>query len=305
MENGTNMNVLVTGASGLLGRAIVKEFESHDWSVLGLAFSRSSSKLKKVDLRDPVEVEEIIQNYQPSVVIHSAAERRADVVEQCADSVQRLNVDATMFIAKTCASKKIPMIYISTNYVFDGTNPPYKPYDKPNPLNKYGLSKLTGERAVLASHPESIVLRVPLLYGPVERINESGGTYLYNYVRNSGQVKRVCNYQQRFPTHVNEVVSVLRQMATKLHKGEAFQGIFHWSSSEQHTKYTMTVSIAKALGLPHKHILPQESPDPVTPRPHNVQLDVSDTLALGIQVVEIPFSKGIQECLQPFVSKRE
>lgn len=64
MENGTNMNVLVTGASGLLGRAIVKEFESHDWSVLGLAFSRSSSKLKKVDLRDPVEVEEIIQNYQ-------------------------------------------------------------------------------------------------------------------------------------------------------------------------------------------------------------------------------------------------
>lgn len=58
------MNVLVTGASGLLGRAIVKEFESHDWNVVGLAFSRSSPKLKKVDLRNPNEVKETIEKYQ-------------------------------------------------------------------------------------------------------------------------------------------------------------------------------------------------------------------------------------------------
>lgn len=88
-------------------------------------------------------------------------------------------------------------------------------------------------------------------------------------------------------------------------KGDSFNGIFHWSSSEQHTKYTMTVCIAKSLGLSHKHILPRESPDAVTPRPHNVKLDISKTLDLGIQVVEIPFSKGIQECLEPFLSKKE
>lgn len=64
----------------------------------------------------------------------------------------------------------------------------------------------------------SIVLRVPLLYGPVERINESGGTYLYNYVIQSSHVKHVCNYQQRFPTHIQDVSSVLRQMADKLYK---------------------------------------------------------------------------------------
>ncbi|KAJ8028646.1 Methionine adenosyltransferase 2 subunit beta [Holothuria leucospilota] len=297
----SEMKALVTGASGLLGRAIVKEFEANGWNVLGLAFSRSSAKLKKVDLRDSHCVEETIKSFEPYVVIHSAAERRADVVEQCAGSVQRLNVDATTYIAKTCAALKIPLIYISTNYVFDGKNPPYKPQDKPNPLNKYGLSKLAGERATLAAHPGSIVLRVPLLYGPVERINESGGTYLYNYVIQSSQVKHVCNYQQRFPTHIQDVSSVLRQMADKLYKGEKFHGLFHWSSSEQHTKYSMTVCIAKVLGLSHKHILPQETPDQVTPRPHNVQLDVSDTLALGIKVTETPFDEGIQECLKPFI----
>lgn len=64
----------------------------------------------------------------------------------------------------------------------------------------------------------SIVLRVPLLFGPVENINECGGTYLYNYVRYSGNIKSVCHFQQRFPTHVNNVASVLRQMAYKLYK---------------------------------------------------------------------------------------
>ena len=164
---------LVTGASGLLGRAILKEFKENDWEVLGLAFSRSGPRLRKVDLRNKEEIDAVMKEYQPDVVIHSAAERRPDHVEKQEDATAKLNISATGYLAEAAANSQSFMLYISTDYVFDGTSPPYKPTDKTNPLNKYGQSKLDGETATLAHLPFSGVLRIPVLYGPVEHIHES------------------------------------------------------------------------------------------------------------------------------------
>ena len=170
--------VLVTGASGLLGRAILKEFTQCGdvWEVLGLAYSRAKGNLKKVDLRNKDEVESVIEEFKPSLVIHSAAERRPDIVEKSEEETKMLNVTATRTIAEASAKADAFFLYISTDYVFDGTSPPYKPTDKPNPLNKYGQSKLDGENVTLEFLPRSGVLRVPILYGPVEYIHESAVT---------------------------------------------------------------------------------------------------------------------------------
>ncbi len=166
--------VIVTGASGLLGRAILKQFqEKGQWEALGLAFSRVGPDLQKIDLRNKEEVSSLVASFKPDVIIHAAAERRPDFVEKQEGATAALNVLATSYLAEAAATAKAFMLYISTDYVFDGTKPPYKPNDTPNPLNKYGQSKLDGEKATLEHCPNGGVLRVPVLYGPVEHLHES------------------------------------------------------------------------------------------------------------------------------------
>ena len=172
--------VLITGASGLLGRALMKEFnQQDDWEVLGLAFSRSGGNLRKVDLRNPKEVEAVIEEFKPDVVIHSAAERRPDVAENKEEETTKLNVTATSNLSDVVSRENGFMLYISTGYVFDGTKPPYKPSDKPNPLNKYGKSKLEGEEATMKNELSGGVLRIPILYGEVEYLKESAVTGMW------------------------------------------------------------------------------------------------------------------------------
>ena len=91
-------------------------------------------------------------NFQPHVIVHCAAERRPDVVENHPDTASQLNVDASGNLAKEAAAIGAFLIYISSDYVFDGTNPPYREEDIPNPLNLYGKTKLEGEKAVLENN---------------------------------------------------------------------------------------------------------------------------------------------------------
>ena len=178
--------VLITGASGLLGRAILKQFSISDkWEVLGLAHSRATGTLKKVNLLDFEETKRVVKEFKPHVLIHSAAERRPDVVENDEETCIKMNVGVTETLASTIielnSGLEMPehfMLYISTDYVFDGTSPPYKPLDEPNPLNKYGKSKLAGEQVIQKSHSDGGILRVPVLYGNVEYLKESAVTGL-------------------------------------------------------------------------------------------------------------------------------
>ena len=182
----TKHRVLITGASGLLGRAILKQFSNSDsWEVLGLAHSRATGALKKVNLLDFDEAQRVVTEFKPHVLIHSAAERRPDVVENDEETCEKMNVGITKVLATTINDLnnglEVPehfMLYISTDYVFDGASPPYKPMDKPNPLNKYGKSKLAGEKVVQTCLSDSGILRIPILYGNVEYLKESAVTGL-------------------------------------------------------------------------------------------------------------------------------
>ena len=171
-----SLKVLITGASGLLGRAIFNELTVNtDWNIVGLAYSRVGPNLKKIDLCNSKEVEEFLLEFRPDVVVHSAAERRPDVVENQEEKTKQLNVTSTETIAKVVSQLNAFMLYISTDYVFDGKHPPYAPNAQTNPLNKYGQSKLDGE-IVARQICNAGVLRVPILYGPIEYIKESAVT---------------------------------------------------------------------------------------------------------------------------------
>ena len=290
--------VMVTGASGLLGRQICAVMAENGWEVTGLAYSRASGSLVKVDIRDNETLSQVFDQYRPSVVIHSAAERRPDEVKKDENKARHLNVKVTENITALCRENQCYMIYISTDYVFDGTSPPYKPHDKPNPLNTYGQTKLDGELATLM-YPNSSVVRVPILYGPVENLDESAVTILFKafYGTDSSPMS---DFERRYPTHTRDVAKFISKLSDKcLIEPSVCSRVWHFSNSECLTKYGMSLLMGKVFGLSTDHLVPVREPSKGTLRPYNNQFDMSETLK-HFSLDFVSFEDGIRDALHPF-----
>ncbi|GAC97960.1 hypothetical protein PHSY_005548 [Pseudozyma hubeiensis SY62] len=295
------MKVLITGASGLLGRAVHQQCIEKGYDTKALAFTRSdpSKQLVKLDLTDAAAVESCLQDFKPDVIIHTAAERRPDVVEKDPAASHAINVDAPATIA-TLASKlnKVPLLVnISTDYVFDGSKPPYTVDDAPNPLNAYGVSKLQGERAV-AEHASSghfTNLRVPVLYGKTITNDESAVNVLLNAIQpppNSTDLKKCDAYAVRYPTNVGDVAKAIIKLAeVHAETSDPVPPTTHFSAKEAMTKYDMCMvlsRIANSVGFETRTDLldPEYEVDPMaaTARPRHCKLDTSVLEAYGVPV---------------------
>jgi len=169
--------ILLTGATGLLGRAIFKELnQNSDYSTTGIGYNRTGNGITKLNLLDFHNVYDFINTKKPDLIIHSAGERRPDISETEPSYTDMLNIEVTRHVASSAKSINACVIYISTDYIFDGTNPPYRPTSRPNPLNHYGKSKLAGENILWNVTKNACVLRIPVLYGQVETLEESAIT---------------------------------------------------------------------------------------------------------------------------------
>ncbi|XP_047463895.1 methionine adenosyltransferase 2 subunit beta isoform X2 [Mugil cephalus] len=294
--------VLVTGATGLLGRAICREFQANGWSVVGTGFRRARPRFLRCDLTDEDAVRGLLQEYKPEVIVHCAAERRPDVVERHTEAAVNLNVHATGTLAKEAVACGAFFLYISTDYVFDGRNPPYGEDDCPNPLNVYGRSKLEGERETLRHCPGAVVLRVPVLFGEVESVTESAVTTLWLKVQQATEESCTVDHcDQRFPTDARDVATVCRKLSERARQDPSIRGVFHFSAKEQMTKYEMSVAIAQAFNLPSSHLIPlTEQPADAAVRPVNCQLNCSRLELLNLSVETRPFTSAIADCLWPF-----
>ena len=177
------------------------------------------------------------------------------------------------------------MLSISTDYVFDGTSPPYSPDDPPAPLNAYGRSKLEGERALLDSGAKACVLRLPLLYGPVLDWSESAVTSLTPAIVKSAESAAapavMDAWATRYPTFTPDVAVVIRQMIERHARGEAIAGITQWSGDEPMTKFDIAERIARTLKV-EARLVAQGAPADSTPRPRDCHLDSGMLEALGI-----------------------
>ncbi|XP_062867625.1 methionine adenosyltransferase 2 subunit beta isoform X1 [Trichomycterus rosablanca] len=295
--------VLVTGATGLLGRAVYREFQNNDWNTLGSGYSRARPRFLSCNLLDEEAVRSVVHNFQPHVIVHCAAERRPDVVEHHTEAALNLNVHACATLAKEAVAGGIFLIYISTDYVFDGRNPPYGENDAPNPLNMYGKSKLEGEREIIRHCPGAAVLRVPILYGEVEKVEESAVTVLWDRVQEGAESSTIDHCQQRFPTYTNDVARVCRNMAERALQDSSLRGIFHYSGKEQMTKYEIACAIADAFSLPSSHLiqLTEQPAGAGAQRPQNAQLECSRLELLGLSVEPTVFKSAIRDSLWPFL----
>jgi len=298
----------VTGASGLLGRQVIKELESNSkWQVRGLCVSRISGNLVRCDLTESGQIETQFSEFQPDVVIHCAAERRPDVVFKQPEIAHALNIDVTSNLATACNKHNAWMIFFSTDYVFDGCSPPYSPDAETRPLSAYGEQKVAGEKNVAETCPNSTVLRIPLLFGPMEYMKESGVTTMYLELEKG--IKKADHLQKRYPTYTPDVARIVHKMLeVHFNGGPTLAGTYHWQANECLTKWNMVQAIGIITGMDVSDVEASFS-KPRFPTPPDSKLDCWNLeMELGIAgsaaaTYRTPFKVALSHCFETFMKK--
>jgi S-adenosylmethionine synthetase len=293
--------VVISGASGLLGRSVYNVFKAKGWEVIGLAQSRVSNDLVKIDLTSETEIKDFFNQHKPDLFIHCAAVRHPDFAENQKDVTYTMNVKVPEWLALECKNHNSDLIYISTNYIFDGTEAPYDTDSKVNPLNYYGLSKLQGEQTIHKILPQAVSIRIPVLYGEVEYPGESAVNGLISIVKNSAKPLAINHHSTRTPTHVDEVSRSLEKIGEFLiKKTPNFPNILHISNSNVFTEYEICQLIANTLGVSIDHLEPElEWPkDAKIEEPEDCIMKVDRTLALGINECNVGLKPWLIEHLK-------
>lgn len=153
------MKILVTGVKGQLGYDVVREGESRGLEMFG-------TDVDNMDITDAGQVKQVIEDYRPDAVIHCAAYTAVDAAEDNQELCRKINVDGTRNIVEVCKSMDIPMMYFSTDYIFNGQGENFwKEDDEKQPLNVYGQTKYEGELAVQELIQKYFILRISWVFG--------------------------------------------------------------------------------------------------------------------------------------------
>jgi S-adenosylmethionine synthetase len=278
----------------MLGRTVLKQIGTGDWDVCGLCSNRRSQDgLVCCDLTSHEAVDRVFTDFAPDIVIHMAAERHPDIVHRQPEQTQFLNIGATAKLSEACQRCGAWLIFLSTDYVFDGTQPPYTVGDVPNPLSTYGKQKLEGERIVLQDR-NAAVLRVPLLFGQINYYKESSVTALYEEVVQG--LDKADHTQKRYPTCTDDVARVIKKMVEVHCRGKVLCGVFHWQSDECFTKYDMVQTIAELKGIDASAVIADMSV-PRHPRPMDSRLDCG-RLVQELEIDPMHFRTPFRDALE-------
>ncbi|AOT09993.1 dTDP-4-dehydrorhamnose reductase family protein [Pseudoalteromonas luteoviolacea] len=270
--------IVVTGATGLLGRALVKVLSQSN-TVIGTGFSRAAPPIEQLDLHDQAAITTFLDTHRPNILVHAAAERKPDICENDHQATIALNVQAAKFLATLCKDRHIQFVLISTDYVFNGQAAPYIEDAATSPVNFYGESKVQAEQAVLAVSSQHTVVRVPVLYGEVEYLAESAVTIIAEQVIKNPHSEHD-HWAIRYPTHVEDIALTLNDLFFQPPEMQA--GTFHISNNQSMTKYEMAVYIAKVLGLNSQDLVALPEPSQTAARPYNCALKDTRLKSIGI-----------------------
>ena len=275
------MKILVTGASGLLGSRLVKELLSKGNEVIAL-HNRNPvpvrhEKLVKVrlDIADGTLLEDLILRARPDVIVHAAAYTDVDGCERDRVRAWRVNVGATRRIVRAARVVKSHLIYVSTDYVFDGEKGMYGEEDTPNPINYYGLTKLVGEELVRASDLLHTIVRPSTIYG-VGGSKKSFAEYVAEKLSRGEKVYALVD-QYVSPTQNTLLAKAVAEIVEM-----RFMGTLH-VAGERMNRYQFAVKVAEALELPAELIEKASIKDMkhwVAKRPRDSSLDTSKARAL-------------------------
>ncbi|MFN3335885.1 MAG: dTDP-4-dehydrorhamnose reductase [Thermomicrobium sp.] len=227
------MRVLVTGGHGQLGRALLRTAPA-GMDVVALGSS-------ECDVTDPATVRAIVAQIEPELIVHCAAWTDVDGCERQPERAWRVNALGAQHVATACAEAGAVLVYISTNYVFDGErDEPYHEFDRPNPLSVYGASKLAGEEVVRALCPRHAIVRTAMLYDAHSR---NFVTTVLRLAREQPRLRMVAD-QYGNPTFVDDLARALWQLVA-----QPAYGTFHLVNQGAASWYEWAVAVITLLDL--------------------------------------------------------
>ena len=250
--------ILVTGANGMLGKDLCPILEQNNYTVI-----KTNSQI--MDITDFEMTNKVISDQKPDIIIHCAAYTNVDKAQEDFETAKQINSTGTENLAQICSTKDIPILYISTDYVFDGTKQtPYTPDDEPNPINNYGLTKYYGEQAIQKFCKKYYIIRTSWLYGI------HGKNFVETMLSLAAKPElKVVNDQIGCPTWTVDLSNGI----IKLLKNEIY-GIYHICSSGETTWYGFAKEIFNQckLEVNLKPCITEEFPRP-TKRPKYSVMD--------------------------------
>ena len=226
--------ILVTGSNGLLGQKITEKIRTEK-SVHLIATSKGTNRFPlkdgyiyaEMDILDPTQLREVIEQYKPDAIIHTAAMTNVDTCHIERELAFQLNVIATQTLVSLCEEFNIQFVHLSTDFVFDGLDGPYNEEAKPNPVSYYGETKLNAEELVINSTSHWVILRTILVYGIVSDMSRSNIVLWAKAALEKGDIINVVNDQYRMPTLAEDLAD-----ACLLAIEHDAQGIFHISGKD-------------------------------------------------------------------------
>jgi dTDP-4-dehydrorhamnose reductase len=276
VEKRAQARVLVTGAAGMLGSQLLLSVPD-GIAVVGTDLREAPGvDAVGLDLAEPVAVARLFDEHGPFTgVLHTAAFTAVDAAEEREDEARRVNETASHVLAEACARAGVPLVVVSTDFVFDGEGQrPYREDDAPRPLSAYGRTKLAGEKAALAAHPDGTrVVRTQWLYCP--RGKHFPGTMLA--LAKERDTLRVVDDQVGSPTSTLELAPALWDV---LLEGEP--GIYHAACDGECSWYDLASATLESAGVEGVSVEPcttAEFPRPAH-RPAYSVLDCSRLTAL-------------------------
>lgn len=246
--NTRKRKLLVTGASGLLGSKIV-EIAKNDYTVIPLHKTKPlHSNSLKLDITSTAEVLNLFHKLKPYAVIHAASETNVDKCETQKEHAWKINVEGTRNVAAACKAGT-KLIYISTDYVFDGKKGNYTEDDTPNPINYYAVTKLEGEKQVVQNCKNFAILRTSVLYG-WHPFKQNFATWVITQLEQNKEITVVEDHYNT-PTLADNLAEMAIEAIQK-----DLQGVYHACGSERIGRYEFARQIAKAFGLNQSPIRP-------------------------------------------------
>ena len=245
------MKILITGSNGLLGQKLVKLLsQSSDIQLIATSKGKNRSTFTdgyeylEMDITDGEQVAEIIEKTRPNAIIHTAAMTNVDTCEDEKDLAYQLNVTAVQTLVSLCQKHKIPLIHLSTDFIFDGKNGPYDELAEPNPLSYYGETKLAAEEIIKKANCNWTILRTIIVYGIVSDMSRSNIVLWAKGALEKGKPLNIVNDQWRMPTLAEDLADCCL-LAVK-HNA---QGIFNASGKDMMSISELVARVADFWNL--------------------------------------------------------
>ena len=244
------MKILITGSNGLLGQKLLHKLRV-DSSLDLIATSRGENRVSEkngytylaLDITDEKAVAQIIAMQKPDVVINTAAMTNVDLCEAEKENCDALNVNAVQYLADACQQIDAHLIHISTDFIFDGEDGPYKEEDEQNPLSYYGLSKLKSEQLLQTHAVKWTVLRTIIVFGVAENLSKGNLVLWAKGALEKGDPLNIIDDQFRAPTLAEDLADACILAAKK-----KTLGVFNASGEDIMSIYEIVERIANHFG---------------------------------------------------------